>query len=128
MALNVVGFDAWIKSCSHEATAARAVEPDVLWAGERVAKIDLGRGVKPVRLQQWAGSSITGVHHQLNERAYVRCGIANLGRPGEAATRMCADEVIDNVESQVGARQGLGDEIHGRFKTIKGNQCPAGSS
>ena len=125
--MKVVGFDQRIERGAHEPALPRLIQPNVLVAGERGAKIDLRDGIEPTRLEKWPRSSVAGCHHQLNQRTNFCCRIPNLWRTSEAATRVRADEIIDHIEGQVCTGQGLVRKIHALLKgELKNLSCEQG--
>ena len=124
--LKVIGFDAWIEGRPHETAPPRVIQPEVLVAGERGAKVLLRNAIEPRCLQQRPGPTVAGFHHQLDQWAQVRCGITNLRRPGEPAPRVGPDEIINDLECQVCTRQGLVRKIHVTLKKEWKNPAPGG--
>lgn len=112
----VVGLDSRIEGRSHEAAVARFIEPNVLVARECRAKIDLRYCIQPPCLQEGTRAPIAGFHHQFDERTNIRRRVVSRRRTCQTAPRMCAHEIIDNVESQVRTGQRLRVQIHERPK------------
>ena len=111
--MNVIGFDAWIEHRTHETAAAALVQPNILPACKRDAKIPLRNGIEPLRLQERACAAVAVFHHELDERANMSWRVAGLWRSAQPTARVSAHEVVDHFEGQIGTRHGLVGQIQG---------------
>jgi uncharacterized protein (DUF2147 family) len=126
VALKIVGPDQRIKRGPHEPAAARPIQPNILVTRKRGAKIQLRDGIEPHCLEQRSRAPVACLHHQFDQRANIRRRITYLGRARQGTTCMSTNEIIDNLEGQVCARQGSVRKIHARLNKRKKRKTASG--